>query len=119
MPAAVVVQFCVGSLYAWSVFNKPIDQLIYNEVTNTAPITFTIANGVLGVCAALLGPWLQRRGPKVACILGTSLFCAGNLLTALALHLRLMWLVFLGYGVVGGCGIGPVSYTHLTLPTIL
>jgi len=62
MPAAVIPQFCTGSLYAWSVFNKPIDAQIFGEElgkkSNMAPITFTIAIGCLGLSAAVMGPWL-------------------------------------------------------------
>jgi MFS family permease len=101
MPAGVVPQFCAGSVYAWSVFNKPIELQIFGEVNNTAPITFTIAIGCLGLSAAVMGPWLERNGPRKACLLGTSLFFAGNITTALALYLKQLWLVFLGYGVVG------------------
>jgi len=121
MPAAFIVQFCCGSLYSWSVFNKPIDELIYGENRNMAPITFYIAVGALGLAAAIMGPWLERNGPLVTCALGTSLFYTGNLLTALALHFKLIWLVFLGYGVISGFGLGvcyisPVSALQKWFP---
>jgi len=121
MPAAIVIQFCCGSIYAWSVFNKPIDTLIYGEVVNMAPITFIIAIGFLGFSAAVMGPWLERRGPTAACLLGTILFFAGNLLTALALYVQQIWLVFVGYGVIAGYGVGlcyisPVSVLQKWFP---
>ena len=119
VPAAVLIQFCVGSLYAWSIFNKPIDELLNTQ--NMAPITFYIACGFLGGSAALTGPWLERRGPRLACLLGIALFCSGHFLTALALYLKQIWLVFLGYGVLGGMGTGlcyisPVSTLQKWFP---
>lgn len=61
MPAAVIVQFCCGSLYAWSVFNSPIDEAIFgNAKVSQAPVTFYIAVGMLGVSSALMGPYLGR-----------------------------------------------------------
>jgi len=86
-----------------------------------APIAFYLAVGFLGAAAALMGAWLERHGPFVTCALGTTLFFVGNLLTALALHLRLIWLVFIGYGVVAGFGMGvcyisPVSALQKWFP---
>jgi MFS family permease len=77
--------------------------------------------GGLGLAAAFMGPILERRGPMLACFLGTTLFLTGNLLTALALYLKQIWLVFLGYGVVAGFGIGvcyisPVSSLQKWFP---
>lgn len=61
MPAAVIVQFCCGSVYAWSVFNAPIDEAITGDAKSSqAPITFYIAVGILGFSAAAMGPWIER-----------------------------------------------------------
>lgn len=119
MPAAIIIQFCCGSLYSWSVFNKPIDAHL--ETNNLAPITFYIAVGLFGTSAALMGPWLERNGPMIACFLGTTLFFAGNLLSALALYLKIMWLVYIGYGLISGFGLGlcyisPVSALQKWFP---
>lgn len=86
-----------------------------------APITFYVAVGLLGLSAAIMGPWLERRGPTIASILGGSLFCTGNLMTAIALYTKQMWLVYLGYGVIAGYGIGlcyisPVSALQKWFP---
>ncbi|CAL8072660.1 unnamed protein product [Orchesella dallaii] len=69
----------------------------------------------------IIGPWLEREGPRKASILGGFLFCAGNLITALALYLKQMWLIYLGYGVIAGYGIGicyisPVSALQKWFP---
>lgn len=121
MPAAVIVQFCCGSVYAWSVFNKPIDAVISGNKLSQAPVTFYIAFGMLGISAALMGPWLERNGPKKALILSSSAFYMGNLLSALAIYLRSIWLLYIGYGVIGGFGIGlsyitPVSILQKWFP---
>ncbi|XP_037038592.1 uncharacterized MFS-type transporter YhjX-like [Bradysia coprophila] len=110
MPAAVIVQFCCGSLYAWSVFNAPIDEAITGSAKSSqAPITFYIAVGILGFSAASMGPWIERNGPRKALIVSSTLFFFGNLLSALAIHLKFMWLLYLGYGIIGGFAIG-ISY---------
>lgn len=71
-----------------------------------APVTFYIAVGMFGVSAASMGPWLERNGPKKALILSASLFFLGNLLSSLAIYLKAIWLLYIGYGVVGGFGLG-------------
>ncbi|RKP22370.1 oxalate/formate antiporter [Syncephalis pseudoplumigaleata] len=109
-PAAVLTQFCCGSLYAWSVFNKPIDTIINGDPNaDKAPITFYIAVGCFGLSSAIMGPWLERNGPRMGVLLGSTLFFLGNLLAALAIHVKHMWLVYVGYGLVAGFGLG-LSY---------
>lgn len=71
-----------------------------------APVTFYIAVGMFGVSAASMGPWLERNGPKKALILSSSLFFLGNLLSSLAIYLKAIWLLYIGYGVIGGFGLG-------------
>ncbi|KAF9549880.1 hypothetical protein EC957_002451 [Mortierella hygrophila] len=105
-PAAMVFQAICGSVYAWSVFNLPIDFAIYGSDQKVAPITFYINIGCLGLAASLLGPWLERHGPKKAAIIGGSLFCIGHWVAALGIHFKSMALVFFGYGVVSGLGLG-------------
>ena len=61
---------------------------------------------MFGVSAASMGPWLERNGPKKALILSSSLFLIGNLLSSLAIYLKAIWLLYLGYGVIGGFGLG-------------
>ncbi|KAI9012784.1 major facilitator superfamily domain-containing protein [Gaertneriomyces semiglobifer] len=121
MPAAVLIQICCGSLYAFSGFNLPIERQIYGP--NVVKVdgksvavdrgissnVFFVAVACFGVTAAFLGPWLERNGPFKGALLGATLFYAGNLLTALGVHVKAMPLVFFGYGFVGGAGLG-ISY---------
>ena len=132
MPAAVLIQVCCGSLYAWSGYNLPMEAYIMgaNAAVDraTASITFYIAVGnflflkimltsiaVFGVTAAILGPWLERNGPFKGAILGASLFFLGNLLTGLGVYCKAWGLVYFGYGVVGGAGLG-ISYISPVSP---
>ncbi|KAJ1985524.1 hypothetical protein H4R33_003979 [Dimargaris cristalligena] len=121
-PVAVLIQFCCGSLYAWSIYNKPIDKAISgNENANDAPITFYLAVGLLGFSAAAMGPVLERRGPRFGCLIGSCCFFIGHLLSALAVHTKQMWLLYIGYGIIGGYGLGfcyisPVSALQKWFP---
>ena len=110
---AVLVHVCIGSVYAWSTFNRPIQALFPDAPWWFSPpyTTFTTALALLGLSAAFGGPWVERRGPRVAATAAAMFFGAGLLIGAAGLALRQSVLVFLGLGVVGGigCGLGYIS----------
>lgn len=105
-PAAVAIHLCVGSVYAWSVFNKPIEALHPAWPRGAAAYTFSIAIAMLGLSAAFGGTWLERHGPRRAATVAACLFGGGLMLGGLGVWLGSIWLLFLGYGVVGGAGLG-------------
>jgi OFA family oxalate/formate antiporter-like MFS transporter len=99
------LQVCLGTAYAWSYFQKPLSDAFgwSNSMTAWA---FCLAICFLGLSAAWGGMQLARFGPQRLAMAGGALFGLGWLLGALALALRSPTLLFLGYGVVGGCGLG-------------
>jgi MFS family permease len=105
-PAAVAIHLCVGSVYAWSVFNRPIEALHPEWPRGAAAYTFSIAIALLGLSAAFGGTWLERHGPRKAATVAACLFGGGLALGGLGVWLGWLWLLFLGYGVVGGAGLG-------------
>ena len=110
---AVLVHVCIGSVYAWSTFNRPIQALFPDEPWWFSPpyTTFTTALALLGLSAAFGGPWVERRGPRVAATAAALFFGTGLLIGGLGLAMRQSVLVFLGMGVIGGigCGLGYIS----------
>ena len=110
---AVLVHVCIGSVYAWSTFNRPIQALFPDAPWWFSPpyTTFTTALALLGLSAAFGGPWVERRGPRVAASAAALFFGIGLVIGGVGLALRQSALVFLGMGVVGGigCGLGYIS----------
>ena len=110
---AVAVHICIGSVYAWSTFNRPIHALFPNDPWWFSPpyTTFTMALLLLGLSAAFGGPWVERRGPRVAAATAAVLFGTGLVIGGIGLALKQSVLVFLGMGVIGGigCGLGYIS----------
>jgi MFS family permease len=102
----VAIHLCVGSVYAWSVFNKPIEALHPAWPKGAAAYTFSIAIALLGLSAAFGGTWLERHGPRKAATAAACLFGGGLALGGLGVWLGWLWLLFLGYGVIGGAGLG-------------
>jgi MFS family permease len=105
---AVAVHICIGSVYAWSTFNRPILSLIPGTPWWFSPpyTTFTTALVLLGLSAAFGGPWVERRGPRAAATAAAALFGAGLVIGGLGLALRNAVLVFVGMGIIGGMGCG-------------
>ena len=121
---AVAVHICIGSVYAWSTFNRPFQALLPNAPEWFSPpyTTYSTALVLLGLSAAFGGPWVERRGPRAAATAAALLFGCGLLIGGIGLALRQSILVFLGMGVIGGmgCGLGyiaPVSTWSSGFPT--
>src|SRR3954471_21726477 len=76
---AVAVPICIGSVYAWSTFNRPIQALFPDQPWWFSPpyTTFTTALVLLGLSAAFGGPWVERRGPRVAATAAALFFGIG------------------------------------------
>jgi MFS family permease len=111
--AAVAIHICIGSVYAWSTFNRPIKALFPNDPWWFSPpyTTFSTALVLLGLSAAFGGTWVERRGPRVAATAAAILFGSGLIIGGIGLSLKQSWLVFLGMGVIGGmgCGLGYIA----------
>src|SRR5947207_810399 len=110
---AVAVHICIGSVYAWSTFNRPIQSLFPNNPPWFSPpyTTYSTALVLLGLSAAFGGPWVERRGPRAAATAAALFFGSGLIIGGLGLALRQSVLVFLGMGVIGGigCGLGYIA----------
>ena len=112
-PAALAIHLSIGQAYAFSVFNIPLSQRI--GVTQSAPgdwklstigWVFSVAIVFLGLSAALFGAWLERVGPRKAMFVSALCFGGGFELAALGVATHQFWLLLLGYGVLGGIGLG-------------
>jgi MFS family permease len=110
---AVSVHVCIGSVYAWSTFNRPIQQLFPNDPKWFGPpyTTFSTALVLLGLSAAFGGPWVERKGPRAAATAAAVFFGTGLIIGGIGLAIRQSVLVFLGMGVIAGigCGLGYIS----------
>ncbi len=112
-PAAIAVHMCIGQVYGFSVFKKPLAK----AVGITAPaatdwteadvgVAYSIALALLGISAAVFGKWVERSGPRKTMVASLVCFCSGLLLASLAVRTHQLWLLYLGYGLIGGIGLG-------------
>ncbi len=100
-----LLQLCLGAVYAWSYFQQPLVDT-YGWRNTQVAWTFSLAIGFLGVAAAVGGVLLPKFGPRKLAVAGSLCYGAGYLLAAMALHMRSLPLLWIGYGVVGGIGLG-------------
>ena len=99
------LQICFGTVYAWSFFQTLLVRQLGWSFTETA-WAFSLAIFSLGTSAAWAGALLPRVGPRRLAVAGSLMFSSGYLLAGLALHLDYLPLFYVGYGVIGGAGIG-------------
>ncbi|WP_084684959.1 L-lactate MFS transporter [Methylohalobius crimeensis] len=112
-PAALSVHLCIGQVYAFSVFNEPLTRVI--GISRSSPEdwklttlgwVFSLAILFLGLSAAFGGKWLEKVGPRLTMFIAACCFGGGFLISALGVSLHQIWLIYLGYGVIGGIGLG-------------
>ncbi|MDQ4020923.1 MAG: OFA family MFS transporter [Actinomycetota bacterium] len=104
-PAALSIHLAIGQAYAWSVFKKPLEtSLGISGVASAMPFTLGIV--MLGLSAALLGTKVDSNGPRWAMFISMCCFCSGFLISAVGVSIEQYWLVVVGYGFVGGIGLG-------------
>lgn len=125
-PAALAIHLCIGQAYAFSVFKKPLNYLVHIATSGGGlkPLPavdspnpedwkftalgwiFSLAIVFLGLSAAVFGRWLEKAGPRKAMLASATCFASGFFISALGVQVHQLWLIYLGYGVIGGIGLG-------------
>jgi len=112
-PAALCVHLCIGQAYAYSVFNLPMTRLI--GITESSPADwkltelgwiFSLAIFFLGVSSAVFGRWVEEGGPRKAMFTAAVCWASGFFISALGVYIHNLWVIYLGYGVLGGIALG-------------
>ena len=103
--AAVIMQLSLGTVYAWSVFKKPL-MATHGWGETQTQVTFMICIGMIGIAAAFGGALVDKKGPRFVATLGGILFGIGTLLAGLADATGSLVLLYLGFGIIAGLGNG-------------
>ncbi|MGC4889820.1 OFA family MFS transporter [Micromonospora sp. DT227] len=104
-PAALAIHLCIGQVYATSVYKNSL--IAHFDSGQTAiGVIFSIAIVMLGLSAAVAGTWVEANGPRKAMFVSACFWAAGFLVGALGIASSQLWLLYLGYGVLGGIGLG-------------
>ncbi|MGB8843445.1 MAG: OFA family MFS transporter [Aliidongia sp.] len=108
-PAALAVHLSIGQAYAISTFNLPMTKLLGTAEDWSllqVGLLFQVAIAVLGISAAMFGHWVEDVGPRRTMFTAALCFAGGFMVSAFGVWLHQLWIVVLGYGVLGGCGLG-------------
>jgi len=103
--AAIVMQLCLGTVYAWSVFKKPL-MGTHGWAETPTQLTFMILMLVIGCSAAFGGTLVDKKGPRFVATIGGILFGVGTLIAGLADQMGNLYLLYLGFGIVAALGNG-------------
>ncbi|MFC7221220.1 OFA family MFS transporter [Streptomyces polyrhachis] len=104
-PAALAIHLCIGQAYATSVYKEALREHFDTSLTAIG-VVFSIAIVMLGVSAAIFGTWVDRVGPRKAMFTAACCWATGFLVGAAGIAAGQLWLVYLGYGFIGGIGLG-------------
>ncbi len=112
-PASIAIHLCIGSVYAWSIYNPALVKAIGvvgsagDDWTLPSVVwIFTVAIVFLGLSAAFAGKWLEEVGPRMVGVVAACCWGGGYIVGSLGILTHQLWLIYLGYGVIGGCGLG-------------
>ena len=127
-PAALAIHLSIGMAYGFSVFWLPLSRAVGITQSIECPadmgliarifatscdwkismlsVMYTLFFVFLGSSAAVFGSWLERVGPRKAGVVAACCWGGGFFISALGVHLHQIWLMWLGSGVIGGCGLG-------------
>jgi MFS family permease len=127
-PAALAIHLSIGMAYGFSVFWLPLSRAVGITEPVPCPDSMSFIQTVfatncdwkvstlawmyslffffLGSSAAVFGRWLERAGPRKAGVVAAFCWGGGFMISALGVHLHQIWLMWLGSGVIGGCGLG-------------
>ncbi|RJS46418.1 OFA family MFS transporter [Nocardioides cavernaquae] len=104
-PAALAIHLCIGQAYATSVYKATLVEH-FNASLTSIGIIFSIAIVMLGVSAALFGTWVDRNGPRKAMFTAACCWSTGFMIGSAGIATEQLWLLYLGYGFIGGIGLG-------------
>ncbi|MGE5763096.1 MAG: OFA family MFS transporter [Mycobacterium leprae] len=114
VPAAVLLQLALGAVYAWSVFNKPLQQQ-FGWSKSEVVLPFMVAIGTIVIGAVIGGRVQDRHGPRLVALVGGTLYAVGVMLASLVESADQLWLLTLTYGVMGGIGLGAAYITPIAM----
>ena len=103
--SAVGIHISIGSVYAWSVFNLPLENA-FGWAKSDIAITFSLAIFFLGMSAAVMGRFVERKGPRTSGMVAATFWGLGLMVAGLGVKLGIIQILWFGYGIMGGIGLG-------------
>jgi len=106
----VLMQLCIGGIYTWSLFNQPLVDAYGWERTEVYT-AYSLIVFIFALVTIFSGRLQDRIGPRKVATIGILLFSAGLIVASFA---RSLPLLYFGYSVLGGIGVGMVYVCPLS-----
>ncbi len=103
--AAIAIQLCLGISYIWSVFQTGVADSIFNGDNAQAGMTFSLLLFTLSIGSVIGGRLAAKLSTRVIVIIGGMIVSAGFMLASFVTR-QTYWLLWVGYGLMGGVGMG-------------
>jgi OFA family oxalate/formate antiporter-like MFS transporter len=100
----LLINVCLGSIYAFSVFRKPLEAL-WEISSSQSGYPFMVFLAIFAVAMPLAGNLIERWGPRLTATLGGLLAGTGWIAASFSADIATLTLL---YGVIGGAGVGIV-----------
>jgi len=97
-----MTNFFLGALYTWSVFQKPIENM-FGWTTPEVSLAFTINLFMIPILMIVSGKLVGKIGPTKMAIVGAGVLSLGLFIASKTSSLAML---YIGYGLLGGSGIG-------------
>lgn len=104
-PAALAIHLSIGQAYATSVYKLSLVEHFDTSLTAIG-VVFSLAIVMLGLSAAVFGTWVDTGGPRRAMVAAALCWSVGFLVGSAGIATGQLWMLYLGYGVIGGIGLG-------------
>ncbi|MEA4826819.1 L-lactate MFS transporter [Clostridium sp. JNZ J1-5] len=108
--ASIICNLCIGAVYAWSVFQKPLVEQ-FKWTASDASWAFSLTLVMMPIAMTFAGKIADQKGPRLAVLFGGILFGIGMLLSGYATSLTTLYLF---HGIIGGLGVGTVYGCAMT-----
>ncbi len=100
----LMINICLGSIYSWSVFKKPLEQLFHINATESGlPYMFFLA--LFALLMPVAGRFLDKYGPRTVTMIGGVMVGIGWILASFSSNIIMLTIT---YGIIAGGGVGIV-----------
>ncbi|OPJ55291.1 L-lactate MFS transporter [Alkalithermobacter paradoxus] len=98
----IIIMMCLGTVYSWSVFRLPIEQL-FNVGTTKSGLPYMVSLAFYSLFMFLSGKHLDKYSPRLIMLIGSLLVSVGWILSAIASNIYVLTIT---YGIIIGTGVG-------------
>jgi MFS transporter, OFA family, oxalate/formate antiporter len=102
IPLGIIALLCLGTVYSWSIFRKPLEKLLTVGATESL-LPFAVLLAVFAIVMPIAGRYIERYGASKVTAVGGIVMGVGYFLSGLVNNIPLL---IVTYGIIAGTGVG-------------